>query len=355
MRNCVRSAFVQNAQLRGAWSQNYLQKPGEGALKNVTLIPGVGIGPEITNSVRTVFEALHVPIKFDVLDNFNFENDDSKKQLRKNECILLGVMTEKNQKYTDNYKFYKYLDLYSNITFAFSVEGITQRHNNTDIVVIRENTEGEYSGVEHEVYPGVVESIKVTTKQASLRIAEYAFEFAHLSGRKKVTAVHKANIMKLVDGLFLQACREVAQRYSFIKYEEMIIDNCCMQLVKNPTQFDVMVMPNLYGSIVQNVVAGITGGVGMAAGASIGGDHALFSQGCRHTGRDIAGKNVVNPSAMLVSSTLLLRHLGLPNFADQICRSVQHTIQDKKIKTKDIGGNATTDQFTNEVIKSLGK
>ncbi|CAD8092539.1 unnamed protein product [Paramecium sonneborni] len=355
MRNCVRQVFRSKQQLRGAWSQNYLQRPGEGQLKNVTMLPGDGIGPEITKSVMQVFDALHVPIKFDVLDNFNFDNDEQRSLLKKNECILLGVMTEKNQKYTDNYRFYKYLDLYANITFAFSVEGITQRHNNTDIVVIRENTEGEYSGVEHEVYPGVVESIKVTTKQASLRIAEYAFEFAHLSGRKKVTAVHKANIMKLVDGLFLQAHREVAQKYPFIKYEEMIIDNCCMQLVKNPTQFDVMVMPNLYGSIVQNVVAGITGGVGMAAGASIGKNHALFSQGCRHTGRDIAGQNIVNPSALLVSSSLLLRHLGLPNFADQICSAVQETIQNKNFKTKDIGGKASTEQFTKEVIKCLGK
>ncbi|CAD8079190.1 unnamed protein product [Paramecium primaurelia] len=355
MKNCVRQAFRSNSTLRGAWSQNYLQRPGEGQLKNVTVLPGDGIGPEITRSVMQVFDALHVPVKFDVLDNFNFDNDEQRNLLKKNECILLGVMTEKNQKYTDNYRFYKYLDLYANITFAFSVEGIKQRHNNTDIVVIRENTEGEYSGVEHEVYPGVVESIKVTTKQASLRIAEYAFEFAHLSGRKKVTAVHKANIMKLVDGLFLSAHREVAQKYPFIKYEEMIIDNCCMQLVKNPTQFDVMVMPNLYGSIVQNVVAGITGGVGMAAGASIGKDHALFSQGCRHTGRDIAGKNIVNPSALLVSSSLLLRHLGLPNFADQICSAVQETIQERKLKTKDIGGKASTEQFTKEVIKCLGK
>jgi isocitrate dehydrogenase (NAD+) len=304
----------------------HVQRPGSGEIRKVTLIPGDGIGPEITDSVQKVFKALHVPVEFDILNNFNFENKHMRELLMKNECILLGVLTESGQKYTDNYNFYKHLDLYANITAAFSMPGIEQRHEGVDIVVIRENTEGEYSGIEHEVYNGVIESIKITTKKASLRVAEYAFEFAHLSGRKKVTAVHKANIMKLVDGLFLEACREVAPRYPFIKYEEMIIDNCCMQLVKSPQQFDVMVLPNLYGSIVQNVIAGITGGVGMAAGASIGKNYLLFSQGCRHTGNDIAGKNIVNPSAILISSVTMLRHLGLPNFADKISDAVNQTI-----------------------------
>eukprot|EP01017_Pseudomicrothorax_dubius_P011611 TRINITY_DN1437_c0_g1_i2.p2 TRINITY_DN1437_c0_g1~~TRINITY_DN1437_c0_g1_i2.p2 ORF type:complete len:266 (-),score=83.16 TRINITY_DN1437_c0_g1_i2:1191-1907(-) len=224
---------------------------------------------------------------------------------------------------------------------------------NVDMIIIRENTEGEYSGVEHEVYPGVVESIKVVTKASSLRVAEYAFELAYMTGRKKVTAVHKANIMKLADGLFLEATREVAKRYPFIKYEEMIIDNCAMQMVKNPWQFDVMVLPNLYGSIVQNIATGITGGPGLTAGASLGCNYQLFQQGCRHTGKDIAGHRISNPSALLFSSILMLRALGLPRFADLIDTALSRVLSEKKVRTKDIGGKNTTDEFTNEVCKTI--
>jgi len=198
-----------------------------------------------------------------------------------------------------------------------------------------------------------MESLKIVTKTASLRIANYAFEFAHLSSRKKVTAVHKANIMKLADGLFLEACREVAAKYPFIKYEEIIVDNCCMQMVRNPSQFDVMVLPNLYGSIVSNISAGITGGVGMTPGAAIGHRHVLFTQGLRHSGMDIAGKNEANPSAILFGSIMMLRHLGLPNFADRIANAVNKTLEEGKVRTKDIGGTATTDEYTYEVIKNL--
>ena len=198
-----------------------------------------------------------------------------------------------------------------------------------------------------------MESLKVTTRTNSSRLVKYAFEFAHLSGRKKITVVHKANIMKLVDGLFLECAREVSKGFPFIKYEEMIVDNCSMQLVKNPSQFDVMVAPNLYGTIISHIGAGITGGVGMTPGACIGPHHALFSQGMPHTGLNIAGKDIANPTSILISSVMMLRYLGLPRFADQISSAINEVLEEKKVRTKDIGGNSSTSEFTKAIIHHL--
>jgi isocitrate dehydrogenase (NAD+) len=257
-------------------------------------------------------------------------------------------------KYKDTTKIYKELECFANISYGKSFPNVKARHDNVDVVVIRENTEGEYSGVEHEVYPGVVESIKVITKQASDKIANYAFEFAYISGRKKVTAVHKANIMKLCDGLFLESCREAAKKYPFIKYEEMIIDNTCMQIVKNPWKFDVMVMPNLYGTIVSNTIAGIVGGPGMTCGANIGEKFTVFEQGTRHSGYDIAGKDIANPTALILSSIMLLKHEGFPRFAEQIERALVKTYQDG-YRTKDVGGNHSLSQFVDILSNNLAK
>lgn len=273
-----------------------------------------------------VFEAANVPVQFDVINDFTFEDISNRRILHKNKCILLGVMVPEkgvNPKYNDNHKFYQHLELFANINLCYSFPVAVNRHNNVDIAVIRENLEGEFSGIEHEVYPGINESIKVTTRKNSERLLKYAFEFAHLSGRKKVTVIHKANIMKLVDGLFLECARKTSEKFPFIKYEEMIVDNCAMQLVKNPTQFDVMVAPNLYGTIVSHIAAGVTGGVGMTPGACIGDHFALFSQGMPHSGAQIAGKNLANPCAILISSVMMLRYLGLPRFADQISQAIR--------------------------------
>jgi isocitrate dehydrogenase (NAD+) len=331
-------------------------RPGVAESQKVTLIPGVGIGPEVTRSVQDIFEAAHCPITWDVIENFTLSNTTCTQSLTKNECILLGPLPyREGAKYINNEEIYKHLDLFANLTYARTLPGADTRHKDVDIAVIKENTEGENSGVEHEVYPGVVESIKVITRDGSKRIAEYAFEFAYLSGRKKITAVHKANIMKICDGMFLEATREVAAKYPFIQYEEMIIDNCCMQMVKNPWQFDVMVMPNLYGSIVSNAVAGICGGPGFTSGANIGVKHVIFEQGTRHPGIDIAGKGVANPTAYILSSVLLLKHLNLHQFATIIESALDKTLKGGKVKTQDFGGNATTQQFTNEIIKNLEK
>lgn len=303
-----------------------------------------------------VFEAANVPIKFDIINDYTFEDVTNRRILHKNKCILLGVMVPEkgvNPKYNDNHKFYQHLELFANINLCYSFPVAINRHNNVDIVVIRENLEGEFSGIEHEVYPGINESIKVTTRKNSERLLKYAFEFAHLSGRKKVTVVHKANIMKLVDGLFLDCARKASEKFPFIKYEEMIVDNCAMQLVKNPSQFDVMVAPNLYGTIISHIAAGITGGVGMTPGACIGDNYALFSQGMPHLGTPIAGKNIANPCSILISSVMMLRYLGLPRFADQISQAIRMVLENKEALTKDLRGHSSTTDFTKAVIHHL--
>jgi len=333
--------------------------PGVGSNRHVTCIPGTGIGPEITDSVKKILSAAHCPIIFDDINDFKMDSihDPSfQNTVRKNEVIMLGMLQDRDgDKYVDHFKVYQELGCFADLFYAKTLPGVNTRHKNVDIVVIRENTEGEFSGVEHEVYPGVVESIKIITREASRKIAEYTFEFAYLSGRKKVTAVHKANIMKLCDGLFLEECRKVAEQYPFIKYEEIIIDNCCMQIVKNPWQFDVMVMPNLYGSIVGHAVAGICGGAGVACGANIGENHVIFEQGTRIAGKDIEGKSIANPTAMILSSIMMLKHMDLPKFAFDIERALEKTYQDGKVKTMDLGGSSSLEQFTEEVIANLSK
>ncbi|CAJ2646718.1 isocitrate dehydrogenase [NAD] regulatory subunit 1, mitochondrial isoform X2 [Trifolium pratense] len=255
-------------------SVTYMPRPGDGTPRNVTLIPGDGIGPLVTGAVEQVMEAMHAPVyfeKFEVHGNMKTMPTEVIESIKKNKvCLKGGLATPMGGGVSSlNVQLRKELDLYASLVNCFNLPGLPTRHDNVDIVVIRENTEGEYAGLEHEVVPGVVESLKVITKFCSERIAKYAFEYAYLNNRKKVTAVHKANIMKLADGLFLESCREVATKYPGIKYNEIIVDNCCMQLVSKPEQFDVMVTPNLYGNLVANTAAGIAGGTGVMPGGCI--------------------------------------------------------------------------------------
>lgn len=252
-----------------------------------------------------------------------------------------------------NIELRKSLQLYANVIHSFNIPTIPSRHEGVDIVIIRENTEGEYSGMEHEVVPGVTESLKVMTRAATRRIAEYAFEYAAMNNRAKVTAVHKANIMKKADGIFLESCAEVAKSFPHIGYEEVIVDNCMMQLVSKPQQFDVMVTPNFYGSLVSNTVAGIIGSAGIVPGASVGVGGAMFEQGARHVGMDIAGKDVVNPTAILLSTVMMLRYLRLPSHADRVERAIFKTIS-SGLKTRDVGGSASTTAFVDGIISALG-
>ncbi|KAK4401323.1 Isocitrate dehydrogenase [NAD] regulatory subunit, mitochondrial [Sesamum angolense] len=307
-------------------SVTYMPRPGDGAPRPVTLIPGDGIGPLVTGAVEQVMEAMHAPVyfeKYDVHGDMKAIPPEVIESIKKNKvCLKGGLKTP----------------------VGGGVSSLNM-HDNVDIVVIRENTEGEYSGLEHEVVPGVVESLKVITKFCSERIAKYAFEYAYLNNRKKVTAVHKANIMKLADGLFLESCREVASKYPSIQYNEMIVDNCSMQLVSKPEQFDVMVTPNLYGNLVANTAAG-----------NVGADHAIFEQGASagNVGNEkIVEQKKANPVALLLSSAMMLRHLQFPSFADRLEIAVKRVISEGKCPTKDLGGGSSTQEVVDAVIAYL--
>lgn len=336
-------------------TNSYLHMPGQTAKRNVTLIPGIAIGPEITNSVLQIFKAANVPITFDIINDFDFKKQTHREALKKNRYLLIGNTGSKDSPVLEHLEFYKFLNLYARVVHLYNLPNVTTRHKNVDIVVVRENLEGEFSGVEHEVVPGVFESLKIVTKENSKRIAEYAFEHAVLTGRKKVTAVHKANIMKLADGVFLEATREVAQNYPSIKYDEIIIDNCAMQLVSKPQQFDIMVMPNLYGSIVSSIGAGLIGGAGVSAGASIGNEFLLFDQGLRNSGMDISGKNIANPTALILSSVNMLKSMYLPRFADIIHTALFNVYEEAKYLTPDVGGQSSSSDFTKRLCEEIAK
>ncbi|CAM8891082.1 unnamed protein product [Rhodiola kirilowii] len=342
-------------------SITYMPRPGDGAPRPVTLIPGDGIGPLVTGAVEQVLEAMHAPVyfdKFDVHGDMKCFPDEVMESIKKNKvCLKGGLSTPMGGGVSSlNVHLRKELDLYASLVNCFNLPGLPTRHQNVDIVVIRENTEGEYAGPEHEVVPGVVKSHKVITKFCSERIAQYAFEYAYLNNRKKVTAVHKANIMKLADGLFLESCREVAAKYPTIEYNEIIVDNCCMQLVSKPEQFDVMVTPNLYGNLVANIAAGIAGGTGVMPGGNVGAEHAVFEQGASagNVGNErIIQSKKANPVASLLSSAMMLRHLQFPSFADRLENAVKRVIEEGKHRTKDVGGDSITQEVVDAVIKAL--
>ncbi|XP_038720416.1 isocitrate dehydrogenase [NAD] regulatory subunit 1, mitochondrial-like isoform X2 [Tripterygium wilfordii] len=338
-------------------SVTYMPRPGDGAPRAVTLIPGDGIGPLVTGAVEQVMEAMHAPVYF---ERYEVHGDMKRvppeviESIQKNKvCLKGGLATPMGGGVSSlNVQLRKELDLYASLVNCFNLPGLPTRHENVDIVVIRENTEGEYAGLEHEVVPGVVESLKFCSE----RIAKYAFEYAYLNNRKTVTAVHKANIMKLADGLFLESCREVATKYPGIKYNEIIVDNCCMQLVSKPEQFDVMVTPNLYGNLVANTAAGIAGGTGVMPGGNVGADHAVFEQGASsgNVGNEkILVQKKANPVALFLSSAMMLRHLQFPSFADRLETAVKRVISEGKYMTKDLGGISTTQEVVDAVIAAL--
>jgi len=284
--------------------------------------------------------------------------EDVMASIRKNKVCLKGVITVPEASYTGelmglNTAFKKNLDLYANVVKVRSLPGVKSRHQNIDAVIIREQTEGEYSAIEHESVKGVVECLKVVTAAKSYRIAKFAFDYATRHGRKKVTAVHKANIMKLGDGLFLKSCEEVAKLYPNIEFDKMIVDNTTMQLVSRPQQFDVMVMPNLYGNIIDNLAVGLVGGAGMVGGASYSADLAVFEPGAKHTFDAAAGKNIANPTAALLASAKMLQHVGLDDYGKRLKKGVERVVKAGKVKTRDLGGYATTKQFTQAVVQSV--
>lgn len=329
-----------------------------------TLIPGDGVGPELVATVVDVFKATGVPVDFEVHflsevhASLSTPLDTVVNSIRKNGVCLKGVLTtpeygEDGDLQSLNMKMRKSLDLYANVVKVKSIPGVTTRHNNLDLVIIREQIEGEYSCLEHESVPGVVEALKVITAKESLRIAKFAFDYATKHGRKKVTAVHKANIMKLGDGLFLRSCEQVSEMYPHIEFDQMIVDNCCMQMASRPDQFDVMVMPNLYGNILANLATGLVGGAGVVAGEGYSQDIAVFEPGARHSYSEAVGKNVANPTAMMLCAANMLRHVNLDEYGLQIYNGVRKVLEDGKVRTKDLGGHSTTRQFTAAVINNI--
>jgi isocitrate dehydrogenase (NAD+) len=329
-----------------------------------TLIPGDGVGPEMVTAVEEVFKAAGVPMDFEV---FFFSEIHSSlsvpvstviESISRNGMCLKGVLQTPmcamgGDEDTLNMKMRKGLDVYANVVKVTSIPGVKCKHNNVDLVIIREQTEGEYSCLEHESVPGVVECLKVVTATKSYRIAKFAFDYATKHGRKKVTVVHKANIMKLGDGLFLRCCEEVSRLYPDIEFERMIVDNACMQMVSKPQQFDVLVMPNLYGNIISNVATGLVGGAGLVAGEGYSTECVVFEPGARHSFGEAVGKNVANPTAMLFCAANLLDHASLNFYGKIIRESVYRVLKAGKVKTQDLGGYATTKQFTNAVIQNL--
>jgi len=328
----------------------------------VSLISGDGIGPEITAATQEVIAATGVKIDWDEVlagqKAIEKENDTlpdrTLRSIKKNKVCLKGPLATPIAKgfASVNVLLRKKLNLYANVRPAKSIVGVKSLFKNIDLVILRENTEDLYSGIEHVVAPGVVESIKVITKKASLRIAEFAFRYATKNGRKKITAIHKANIMKLSDGLFLDCARRVAKKYPGIEYTEMIVDNACMQLVLRPHQFDMLLLENLYGDIVSDLAAGLVGGLGVVPAANIGEKASIF-EAVHGTAPDIAGKNKANPMALMLSSALMLEHLGERKAAEKIRRAIHAVVKKGSCLTADLGGSCSTTEFTKAVLKLI--
>jgi isocitrate dehydrogenase (NAD+) len=329
----------------------------------VTLIEGDGIGPEICAEVRKVAKVTGVPVQFDVayagLNALKKLNDvlpdQTVRLIKKNKIALKGPLTTPVGKGfgSINVLLRKKLKLFANVRPVSSIPGISM-HSNVDLVIMRENTEGLYAGIEHEIAPGVVESIKVVTREASLRIARYAFEYAKKHHRKRVTAIHKANIMKLSDGLFLECARKVAKSYPKIQYDELIVDNACMQLVTRPDPYDILLLENLYGDIVSDLCAGLVGGLGVVPGANIGKHYSIF-ESVHGSAPDIAGKGWANPTAIILTFAMMLRYLGESRAAQRVEASVHKVLASKKGRTRDLGGKLTTSQMGDAIAQTIIK
>jgi isocitrate dehydrogenase (NAD+) len=329
----------------------------------VTLIPGDGIGPEVVDAAVRVVEATHVPIRWErleagteVMNKYGTPlPDEVFNSVLKNRVALKGpITTPVGTGYSSpNVALRKRLNLFANVRPAKNLPGVKTRYEGVDLVVIRENSEDLYSGLEHIVMPGVVESLKIITERASLRIARFAFEYAVKHGRKRVTAVHKANIMKLSDGLFLECCRRVARDYPQIEYEELIVDNTCMQLVTRPERFDVMVMENLYGDIVSDLCAGLVGGLGLTPSANVGEDGIVVYEAVHGSAPDIAGQNLANPIALILCAAMMLEDLGETSAAERVRQGVYRVLSEGKVRTRDLGGTATTTEMTDAIIAAM--
>jgi isocitrate dehydrogenase (NAD+) len=330
-------------------------------MRRITLIEGDGIGPEVTRAVVTILEAAGLRAEWEpqlagVRAVEKFESplpQELLDSIARNKVALKGpVTTPVGGGFTSvNVGLRKALNLFVNLRPVWSIPAIPSRYSDIDIVIVRENTEDLYAGLEHEVVPGVVESLKIITEEASTRVARFAFDYARTHNRKRVTAVHKANIMKMSDGLFLKCVRKVGEQFPGIVCDDRIVDNACMQLVITPTQFDVLLLPNLYGDIVSDLCAGLVGGLGVVPGANLGEGIGVF-EAVHGSAPDIAGQGIANPTALLFSALLMLRHIGEGAMADRIMTAVVATLTNG-VRTRDLGGTATTMEYADAICQQL--
>ena len=328
-------------------------------MRRITLIEGDGIGPEVTRAVVTILDAAGLQVEWEpqVAGVLALERDNTPlppellASIERNRVALKGpVTTPVGGGFTSvNVGLRKALNLFVNLRPVWSIPSVPSRYSGIDIIIVRENTEDLYAGIEHEVVPGVVESLKIITAEASTRVARFAFEYARTHNRTRVTAVHKANIMKMSDGLFLRCVRQVGEEFPGITCDDRIVDNACMQLVLNPTQFDILLLPNLYGDIVSDLCAGLVGGLGVVPGANLGEEIGVF-EAVHGSAPDIAGKGIANPTALLFSALLLLRHIGEGAMADRIMNAVVATLTDG-VRTRDLGGTATTMEYADAICQ----
>jgi isocitrate dehydrogenase (NAD+) len=328
----------------------------------ISLVPGDGIGPEVTEAVVRILKFSGVGIEWERHDAgmTAFKRwsvslpAELLESIKRNKVALKGpVTTPIGEGFTSvNVGLRKALDLYANLRPVRNLEGVSSRFQGVDLVIVRENTEDLYSGLEHEVIPGVVESLKIITEKASTRIAKFAFDYARKNGRKRVTGIHKANILKLGDGLFLQSIRAVSRDYPDVTYDERIIDAACMSLVMQPEKFDVLLLPNLYGDIVSDLGAGLVGGLGVVPGANIGPDCAVF-EAVHGSAPDIANKNLANPTALLLSALMMLDYIGELEASQRIRAALGSVLTEGQVRTRDLGGTATTTEFTEAICKKL--
>ncbi|MPZ77296.1 MAG: isocitrate dehydrogenase (NAD(+)) [Deltaproteobacteria bacterium] len=330
----------------------------------ITLIPGDGIGPEVMKPTVKLIKAAGVNVEWDShlagAEALKKHGTTLPKQLMdsfaKNKVALKGpVTTPVGEGFASvNVELRQSFDLYANLRPVKNLPGVKARYENVDLIVVRENTEGLYSGIEHEVVPGVMESLKIITDKASTRIAKFAFNYARANRRKKVAFIHKANIMKLTDGLFLQCARNVAQKYRTIGFSDLIVDNACLQLVLDPTRFDVLLLENLYGDIVSDLAAGLVGGLGVVPGANLGDTHALF-ESVHGSAPDIKGKNIANPTAVILAAVMMLEHISEKKAATRISAALLTVLGRGDRLTPDLGGSASTTQFADAIRREIEK
>lgn len=330
----------------------------------VTLIPGDGIGPEVAHATQRIIDASGVAIDWEETpvstatsrSGIGLPYAEVVESVRRNCVALKGPITTPIAEGPPsvNVALRKSLELYANLRPVRNLEGVKSRFSGVNLIIVRENTEDLYAGLEHTVIPGVVESLKIITEKASTRIARFAFDYARKHGRKRIHAIHKANIMKLSDGLFLTSIRKVAIEYPEIEYKEMIVDNTCMQLVLNPAQFDVLLLPNLYGDVVSDLAAGLVGGLGVVPSGNLGEDVALF-EAVHGTAPDIAGKGLANPTALLMSGIMMLDYLGEAEAARRIEKALHRVYREGKTLTRDVGGTATTEEFASAIIGAMDR